>query len=139
MHSGSKAVLEHVRRREADWRWWDGGRAARPMVSLVALTPADQLEAARPERGVLLRVRCAWHNTPHGLLTKPISEFVKLVVDGRETKPVLLEKKRPNGVFDEHAHHLALPDLAAGTHSATAVVRVLETKAEISQTVEFTV
>lgn len=137
MHSGSREVLDFVRARETTWRWWDNPAIARPMVSLVALTPADALEAGRPERGVLLRARCAWTNTPQGLAKEPISELVRLIVDGRETKPELVARKRPNGLHEEHAHHLALPELAPGRHSATAVVRVLATKAEISRTIEF--
>ena len=64
MHSGSDEVLEFVKAREADWRWWDNPTRARPMVSIVALRPTDELEAGRPESGVNLRVRCAWENTP---------------------------------------------------------------------------
>ncbi len=137
MHSGSPEVLAAVRAREAAWRWWDNPAIARPMVSLVALTPADALEPGRPERGVTLRVRCAWTNTPQGLAREPLSELVQLRVDDRETKPVLLERKRANGLCEEHAHLLPWPDVAPGHHRATAVVRVRGTGREVRQTIEF--
>lgn len=139
MHSGSREVLEFVRARESEWRWWDNPRIARPMVSLAALTPRDQLEPDRPERGVRLRVRCAWTNSPQGLAREPLSELVRLGVDGREARPTLLERKTPSGAYQEHAYHLPLPEIAAGEHTATATVRVLATKAEVAQTITFRV
>ena len=139
MHGGSKAVLDHVRSREREWRWWDNAAAVRPMVSLAVLKPEDELEAGRPERGVLLRVRCAWENNPQGLARQPISELVRLTLDGRDVSPVLVERKRANGLYDDNAHHLALPDLPSGSHRTTVVVRVLASRQEVTQTVDFTV
>ena len=140
MHSGSDEVLDFVKAREADWRWWDSPTRARPMVSIVSLRPTDELEAGHPESGVSLRVRCAWENTPQGLLKTPLAEFVKLLVDGREVTPTLVSRKRPNGLLDEHAHHFALPAATTpGRHTATAIVRVLATNAETARTVEFSV
>jgi hypothetical protein len=137
MHSGSKAVLDYVKARESSWRWWDNPAIARPMVSLAVVKPEDVFEAGRPDRGVVLRVRSAWENTPQGLARKPISEFVSLTVDGRRREPSLVERKRPNGLFEEHAHHLALPDIAAGQHRATFVVRERATGREFTSAVEF--
>jgi len=137
MHSGSKAVLDYVKARESSWRWWDNPAIARPMVSLAVVKPEDEFEAGRPDRGVVLRVRSAWENTPQGLARKPISEFVSLTVDGRRREPSLVERKRPNGLFEEHAHHLALPDIAAGQHRATVVVRERATRREFTSAVEF--
>jgi hypothetical protein len=140
MHSGSDEVLEFVRAREQTWRWWDNPAVQRPMVSLVALTPNDPFEAGRPERGVALRVRCAWENTAQGLAKAPLAELVSLRVDDREVQPELIARKRPNGLFDDHAHVFPIPaDAPRGKHRATAVVRVLATKQEITRTVEFVV
>ncbi len=138
MHSGSDEVAEFVRAREKEWRWWDNPDRSRPMVSVVPVRPTDDLEAGRPESGINLRVRCAWENTNQGVLKSPLSEFVKLSVDGREVTPTLVERKRTNGMFDEHAHHFLLTGEAAkGKHTATAVVRELATKKEFTRTVEF--
>ena len=41
------------------------------------------------------------------------------------------------GLFDDHAQHFALPNPAAGKHSATATVRVLATGAWVARTVTF--
>ncbi|HWH72572.1 MAG TPA: prenyltransferase/squalene oxidase repeat-containing protein, partial [Candidatus Sulfotelmatobacter sp.] len=60
MHGGAPEVLEFVRQHETDWCWWDNPQIQRPLVSLVAVTPADSFESGRPEQGVMLRVRCAW-------------------------------------------------------------------------------
>ncbi|MBL9190101.1 MAG: hypothetical protein JNK23_21655 [Opitutaceae bacterium] len=137
MHAGSDEVADFVRARESAWRWWDNPAIARPMVSLEALRPGDEFEAGRPERGVALRVRCAWENTPQGLLKAPLSELVSLTVDGAVVTPTLLEKKRSNGLRDEHAHFFALPESSRGPHTATATVRILATGANVSRPIEF--
>jgi hypothetical protein len=138
MHGGSREVLGFVRARERDWRWWDNADVQRPLISLVAVRPADEFESARPGKGITLRIRCAWENTPQGLLKQPITEFVKLMVDGKEEMPTLVSKKRPSGpLLDDHYHHLHLDGLAAGGHTATVVARVLATKTEVQQTIEF--
>ncbi len=139
MHSGSREVLDFVRARESSWRWWDNPAIARPMVSIVAVRSDDLLEPVRPKSGTMLRVRCAWENTPQGLLKQPISELVRLSIDGREVTPELDSRKRPNGLFEEHSHQLPLASFAPGKHTATAVVRVLATKIETTRTVEFSV
>lgn len=139
MHSGSPEVLAFVQARELDWRWWDNPAIARPLVSVVPVRPTDEFEVARPEQGITLRVRCAWENAPHGLLRKPISELIRLTVDGGDVEPTLVAKKRPNGLLDEHYHHIHLANLTPGKHTATAVVRVLATNAESSRSVEFSV
>ncbi|MBL9202148.1 MAG: hypothetical protein JNL39_16675 [Opitutaceae bacterium] len=139
MHAGSDEVGDFVRAREREWRWWDNPAVARPMVSLVAVRATDEFEAARPERGVTLRVRCAWENTPQGLLKAPLAELVALTVDGATVTPTLLEKTRPNGLRDEHAHLFTLPEPARGAHTAAATVRVLANGATETRTVTFSV
>jgi len=136
-HSSSREVLDYVMARESEWRWWDNPKVSRPMVSLVAIKPGDVLEGKHPERGVLLRVRCAWTNTTQGLAKEPISEFLKLVVDGREAQPELVARKNQNGLHQDHAYYLPLPDISSGKHSATVTVRVLATKVEVTRTIEF--
>jgi hypothetical protein len=130
-----------VKAREREWRWWDNPAVARPMVSLVAVRADDLLEPIRPESGAMLRVRCAWENTPQGLLKTPLSELAKLSVDGRDVTSTLrlVAKKRPNGLYDEYHHALPLDGFAPGRHGATATVRVLATKTETSRMMEFVV
>ena len=137
MHSGSPEVLDFVRARERDWRWWDNTDIKRPLVSIVAVRPEDEFEVARPDKGVTLRIRCAWENTPQGLLKQPLAEFVKLTVDGDEVAPALISKKRPNGLLDEHYHHLHLPDLKHGRHTARVIVRSVTTNDQVEKTLEF--
>ena len=140
LHGGSREVLDLVRARENSWRWWDNRAIARPLVSIVPVFAQDEFETARPQQGVTVRVRCAWENTPQGLLRRPIAELVKLVVDGAEVAPALATVKAPRGaLLADHCHHYHIAAPAAGKHAATAFVRVLETKAESSRTVEFVV
>jgi hypothetical protein len=140
MHSGSNEVLENVRARERDWRWWGESRAQRPLVSLVAVRPEDEFETARPAQGIALRVRCAAHNTPQGVLQEPLAELVSLTVDGVTVEPVKIEKKRPNGAGLVDRHHVwAMERPAPGLHRATVVVRDLGTQRNVTQLLEFTV
>lgn len=138
MHGGSSEVLEFVRSRERGWRWWDNPEIQRPLVSIVVVRPEDEFEVARPHAGVTLRVRCAWENTQQGLLRQPITEFVKLSLDGKEAPPTLVSKKRPSGpLLNDHYHELQLRELKPGSHTATVMVRVIATGEERSRTLNF--
>jgi hypothetical protein len=139
MHGGTPDVREFVRRHADGWQWWDNPKVQRPLVSVVAVTPDDRWEVARPETGVTIRVRCAWQNTTQGLPKKPITEFVKLLVDDRPAAARLVARRRGNGVLEDHyhQHHLAAP--AGGPHVATVVAREIETSREITRTMHFTV
>jgi hypothetical protein len=138
MHSGSREVLDAVRVREGDWRWWDNPDILRPMVSIVPIRAGDEFEVARPDEGVTLRIRCAWQCTPHGLLKEPIAELVKLTVDGVKVSPTLATAKAPrSALLSDHYHHFHLANPKPSKHQATVVVRVLATKGEAARTVQF--
>lgn len=108
-------------------------------MSVVAVTPADEFEAGRPEKGVVVRVRCAWENTTQGQPKKPLAELVRLTVDGAEVRTELVTRPRAKGAgLADHFHRFHLPEPARGEHTATAVVRELATKGEVSRTVLFT-
>ena len=139
MHRGPPAVLDFVREREPQWRWWDNPSMEHPLVSVVALTPEDQWEAARPQRGVTIRVRCRWESTTQGQPKIPRVELLRLEVDGREVTPTLVAPPARWGAFQDHYHHYPIPEPTPGSHTATAAVRVLETGAQCSRTIEFTV
>lgn len=137
-HGGSSEVLDFVRAQERDWRWWDSPEIQRPLVSMVAVRPEDEFEIAQPDTGITLRIRCAWENTPQGLLRQPITELVKLSLDGREATPTLVSKKRPNGpLLNDHYHQLHVPELKLSNHTATVVVRVIATGEQLSRTFSF--
>jgi hypothetical protein len=140
MHGGSSQVVDLVHQQEEAWRWWDNPAIRRPLLSLVALSPTDEFEAGRPEKGVVIRVRCAWENTTQGLPKTPITEFVSLTVDGAKVSPVLVTKSRPNATgLADHYHQFPLTDPIPGKHTAKAVVRRVGTSQESSQTIEFDV
>lgn len=138
IHSSSNPVREFVLEREPAWRWWDHPAIQRPMVSIVAVRPEDPFEAARPESGVTIRVRCAWQNTTQGLPKTPIAELVRLTVDGAEAAPTIVAPRSPRAAAYTdyyHACHLAAP--APGPHSATAVVREIQSGRISSRTIQF--
>jgi len=140
MHGGTPEVLEFIRERQDQWRWWDNPQIQRPLVSIVAVTPQDKFEAARPQEGVTIRVRAAWENTAQGLPKKPIAELVSLKIDGAEVVPTLVEKKRPGGaLLEDHYHQFHIADPSPGKHTAAARVRALETRAESDRTIEFVI
>jgi len=139
MHGGAPEPIEFVRRHESAWRWWDNPNIQRPLVSLVAVKPTDQFEAARPDEGVTLRVRCAFENTTQGRPKTPISELLKLTLDGAEVSPRLVAPRQPRaGAYADHYHEFQLPKPSPGKHTATAVVRAVRTNLTSSRTVQFT-
>jgi hypothetical protein len=136
MHAGSSEVLEFIRAHERDWKWWNNPKIQRPLLSIVAVRPGDEWEAARPAEGVMLRIRCAWENTTQGLPKTPLVELMKLVVDGTEVSAKLVEQKKGGKLADTfHQYHLSSP--ATGKHSAVATARILETKTTFSKTLHF--
>jgi hypothetical protein len=140
MHGGTPAVRQFVADHADAWQWWDNPHIERPMVSLVAVRPDDMGEAARPERGVMLRVRCAWQNTAQGLPKRAIAELVKLVVDGQEVAATLVSRKRAAGrQLEEIYHQFHVEAPAAGRHRATATVRVLDSGQLVERSIEFAV
>jgi hypothetical protein len=140
MHAGSDLVLDFVRQHESDWRWWDNPAIHRPMVSIAAIRPDDPFEAPRPDRGITLRVRCAWENTNQGLLRAPITELVKLSIDGTPVAPTLVfPKAARNSLLSDHYHHFHLDTPTPGFHTAEAVVRNRVDKSETKHSIQFTV
>jgi hypothetical protein len=126
MHSGSREELDFVRAHEAAWKWWDNPEISRPMVSIVAVKPEDTFEVARPDKGVTLRIRCAWENTPQGIAKTPLAELTKLTVDGAEVTPIFVQKKKGPGYSDCY-HQFPIESPTPGAHSASATIRVLAT------------
>ena len=139
MHGGPPEAVEFVRANESQWRWWDNPDIQRPLVSIVALTPDDKWEAGRPERGVTVRVRCCWGNTGKGLPKKRKVELIRLEIDGREASTELVAPEAQWGAYKDHYHYHHLSDPAPGHHSATAMVRRVDTKEVSSRSVEFLV
>jgi hypothetical protein len=133
---GAPGVQTVVRQHEAEWRWW-GERPdeiQRPWASLLALKPGDEFEEGRPERGVALRLRCWWSGRMK--VDKPVTELVRLTLDGAEVSPKPIEKRDKAKLTDCY-HQLLLPELAAGTHKAAAVVRLIGTERTAEYRVEF--
>jgi hypothetical protein len=138
MHSGSRQVLEFVRSRELEWRWWDNPEIQRPLVSIVVVRPDDSSEVARPESGVTVRIRCAWENTAQGLPKTPITELIRLTLEGVELAPKLVTRKRTNGAgLADHYYEARLPRIDAGKHVVVAFVRKIADGSESSRILEF--
>ena len=139
MHGGAPEAVELITQRELQWRWWDNPRVQRPLVSIVAVKPEDRWEAARPEKGAMIRVRCQWNNTVKGLPKIPRVELVRLIVDGRTVEPTLFAPPAQWGAYHDYYHHYHLDDPAPGGHTAAVTVRDLASKIESDLILEFTV
>src|SRR6185369_16608355 len=105
------------------WQWWDNPAIERPLASLVALTPKDELETGRPDRGIAIRVRCARANTAQGLPKEPLAEFVSLAVAGQPAEPQFIERRRANNILEDAYHLYNWPDAPPGRHTATVTLR----------------
>ncbi len=139
MHGGPPEVVEFAGSNERQWRWWDNPGIKRPLVSVVAVTPDDQWEKARPKRGVTIRIRCRRDNTLQGLPKAPRVELLRLEVNGLKVVPELVSPKAKWGAFQDYYHYYHITNPRPGRHSATAVVRSIETRIESSHSIEFTV
>lgn len=137
MHGGPPEVLEFVRNRESQWRWWGETALELPLASVVAVTPDDPWEKARPERGVTIRVRCRWDNTAQGLPKTPRVELLDLIVDGQKVPAMVASPQGKQGAFQDYYHYHPIANPTPGKHTATAAVRVLATRAESRHTLEF--
>ena len=69
---------------------------------------------------------------PQGLLKAPLAELIRLKVDGNVVQTTLVSPERQNGLRGDHYHRWTIANLSPGKHAATADVRVLATKAEMS-------
>ena len=135
MHGGAAGVRDFVLSRAADWQWWGKtpDEVRRPWVSLVPLRAEDKLETGHPERGIALRIRCAWTNTTQGLPKKQLAELARVELDGvevaagEELAKKLVRRRNQRGALADVYHLIALPDLKAGEHRAKAHVKLLET------------
>ncbi|HEY2411751.1 MAG TPA: prenyltransferase/squalene oxidase repeat-containing protein [Pirellulaceae bacterium] len=138
MH-GLPEVIEVVREQWKSWQWWDNPAIERPLASLVALTPKDDLETGHPDRGIALRVRLARANTAQGLPKEPLAEFVSLAVAGQPVEPELIERRGPNSVLQDAYHLYKWPDAPPGRHTATVTLRRPNTDKLIRRSITFTV
>jgi hypothetical protein len=138
MH-GMPEVIEVVQQQWRSWQWWDNPAIKRPLVSVVAIKPEDEFEVGRPERGVAIRVRCAWQNTTQGLPKKPMTELVKLMVARKQVQPEHVIRRRSNEAMEDDYYIYNWPDAPAGKYTASATVRNIATGEEIWRPIEFVV
>ncbi len=138
MH-GRPEVIDVAREQWKSWQWWDNPSVKRPLVSIVAIKPGDEFEVGRPEKGVAIRVRCAWQNTTQGLPKKQLTELVKMMVAGKQVEPQHISRKRPNNAIEDDYYLHNWPDAPAGKYTASATVRNIATGEEIWRPIEFVV
>lgn len=138
MH-GLPHVIDVVRDQWKSWQWWDNPAIERPLASLVALKPNDELEIGHPDRGIALRVRCARANTAQGLPKDPLAEFVGLAVAGQPVEPQLIERRRAGGVLEDAYHLYNWPDAPPGRHTATVTLRRPNSDTPLRRSITFTV
>jgi hypothetical protein len=138
MHGGAREVLDFVRARERDWRWWDDPEITRPLVTPAILRPGDRFETGCPNEGVALRLRCWWECTAQGLPRKKLVELVHVSLDDARLETKAVETKTERGALADHYHVAHLPQLSPGKHRVAVTVRKLETGEEVSKTFELT-
>jgi hypothetical protein len=122
-------VRRFVLDREPEWRWWGEkpDEMIRPAASIVAVRPVDRFEEARPDTGVMIRVRCWCHNTNMGLPAAPVTELTRLSLDGNPVKAELVEIKTGKNVLSDCYYKYHLSPVPPGKHKAEAEVRAMRT------------
>jgi len=138
MHGGSDQAVEFVKSHEAEWRWWENPDITRPLLSLVAVRSEDELEAGRPEKGVALRLRCAWTNSTQGQPKTPLVDFAALTVDGQQVMPDLVEVRngRGGGLSDVY-YRWRDESPGKGPRSAQAVGTIRQTGERVTRAISF--
>jgi hypothetical protein len=124
---GSPALRDFVNKHEAEWRWWDdaGRQVRRPVAAMTVLKPGMKFETGVPAEGYALRLRLWADNNGQALPKIQRTELISLLVDGKRMEPALTETKTDR-------YYLVPASAAAGRHSATAQVRVIETGRVVS-------
>ncbi|MES2794015.1 MAG: prenyltransferase/squalene oxidase repeat-containing protein [Planctomycetota bacterium] len=138
MHSGSNEVAQFVMARQLEWRWWDNPQISRPMVSVVAIKPEDQLELGRPKEGIALRVRCASTNSTQGQPKTPLVTLKSLLIDGKQVEPQeFVHTGRPAINPGKHTYVFHIPNISAGEHTAAATVVSIADGREFTREIRF--
>ncbi len=105
---------------------------SRPLLSIVAIRPEDEYEVGRPDRGVALRIRCAWENTTQGQPKTPLVDFVALTVDGQQVVPERMESRGGrNGGLSDVVYRWADTADVSGPRFAEVIGKVRKTGVEI--------
>jgi hypothetical protein len=138
LHGGTQQAVEFVQSHQMDWRWWENDSIQRPLISIVAIRPEDEYEVGRPERGIALRIRCAWVNTVQGQPKTPLVDFVALTVDGQQVMPKAEERQggRGAGLSDVY-YRWVDPNAGSGPRFATVVGKLHDSGAEVVRKLEF--
>lgn len=140
IYGGTPEVRQFTIDKMDEWRWWrNGGAIYRPAVSLVAVRPGDPFELPSPETGVMLRARTWWWTDASGYPTKKRSELVSMTLDGEAVHPQLVEVPNFEDRIVDCYYRFDLPKIAPGRHVATAEVRVVDSGARHSQSIEFVI
>ena len=126
---GSDTVRRHLLERQAQWRWWTDKpeELIRPAASLVAVTPDERFEEARPTEGVNLRLRCWMDTQPFGVPKIPVYELASFWLDAAEVKPEHVRVEPKAGDRGDEYHWFHVPADRKGAHTATATVRNVKT------------
>ncbi len=132
IHGGTPETVAFVQSHEREWQWWDNSAISRPLLSIVAIRPEDEYEVGRPDRGVALRIRCAWENTTQGQPKTPLVDFVALTVDGQQVVPERMESRGGrNGGLSDVVYRWADTTDVSGPRFAEVIGKVRKTGVEI--------
>jgi len=139
MLGGASGVQAFIQSKTADWKWWDvnGGPLNRPWAAITILQPADSFEAARPEKGLNLRIRCRWKTTLQAL-NQPLVQLEHLTIDGVEVKTDYTEKKDRRGVVTDSYYLYSIAAPAAHKYLITTTLKDITTGRQQVVQQEFT-
>ncbi|GAA4305418.1 prenyltransferase/squalene oxidase repeat-containing protein [Compostibacter hankyongensis] len=111
MLGGAPGVQAYIKARQDKWKWWSGKDPAvpeRPWAIITMVTPADSFEAARPDTGMAIRIRCWWQAT-RPVLRRPLVTLQELRIDGTPVKPLYVEKKDRRGRLTDSYYLYTVP------------------------------
>lgn len=129
MFGGTEAARKFITVKEADWKWWSApNKLIRPQAAITVITKDDSFETGKPERGVIIRVRCRW-NSIREALKSPATTLQELKVDGKivDTEEVVEKGRRDSPVDAYYLYKWGIPN--KGKHLIEATVKDINTNA----------
>lgn len=126
MLGGTKDARAFIQTRQKEWQWWNDETREmnHPWAAITVVEPSDTLEAARPETGVNIRIRCWWNGVRQNI-KEPLVSLEKLSIDDVLIPPGSIKFVERQNVDNYYLY--SLPNPKKGEYNIKATLRNMRT------------